>query len=64
MLRGEPGSGRKFSVFYFRQDKMIAVDAINSPQEFMIGKQIISKGLKVDKIMLADSSVSIRDLLQ
>ena len=43
---------------------MIAVDAINSPQEFMIGKQIISKGLKVDKIMLADSSVSIRDLLQ
>ena len=64
VLRGEPESGRKFSVFYFRQDKMIAVDAINSPQEFMIGKQIISKRLKVDKIMLADSSVPIRDLLQ
>jgi len=63
VLRGDPGAGRKFSAFYFKNDQVIAVDAVNSPQEFMVGKQIISKSLAVDKVMLEDTSVPIKSLL-
>ena len=63
VLRGDPTCGRKFSAFYFNNEKIIAIDAINSPQEFMIGKQIINKRLEVDKLKLGDSEVPIKKLL-
>lgn len=63
VVRGDPGNGRKFSVFYLRHDRVIAVDAVNSPQEFMIGKQIISRQLAVDRTALGDPQVPVRSLL-
>jgi len=63
VLRGEPREGRKLAAFYFNRGKLIAVDAVNSPQEFMIGKQLITRQIKVDRIALADSAVPMKSLL-
>jgi len=63
VLRGDPGTGRKFAAFYLRQGRVIAVDAVNSPQEFMFGKQLISRMLEVDRADLASPDIPMRSLL-
>lgn len=63
VLRGDPESGRKFAAFYYRGERIIAVDAVNSPQEFMIGKQLISQSRAVDKSQLRDKQVPIKSFL-
>ena len=39
-IRGYPEED-KFAVFYQKEKRLIAVEAINSPKEFMIGKKWI-----------------------
>lgn len=63
VIRGDIKGSREFAAFYFRDDKVIAVDAVNCPREFMIGKQIISKDLVIDKSRLQDTNVSMKDLI-
>lgn len=63
VLRGDPEAGRSFSVFYFQGDRLLAVDAVNRPAEFMLGKKLILGGAAVDKIALADDSTPVKDLL-
>ena len=62
-VRGNPQEGRNFSVFYFSGDRMLAVDAINRPAEFMLGKRLLTQGSQVDREKLADDSLSAKDLL-
>lgn len=52
---------RRFSVFYFSGDRLIAVDAVNSPPEFMISKKVLLTGGKVSKMLIADTNVSLKD---
>jgi len=49
-----------FANFYFMDDAVIAADAINSPREFMLAKQLIGK--TVDKSALADPNVDLKTL--
>jgi 3-phenylpropionate/trans-cinnamate dioxygenase ferredoxin reductase subunit len=51
-----------FAVFYLRAGAVVAVDAVNSPREFMICKQLI--GRQVDPEMLADPQTDLKALLQ
>ena len=59
VTRGEAGS-EHFANFYFKDDAVIAADAINSPREFMLAKQLIGK--TVDKSLLADPNVDLKTL--
>ena len=61
VVRGEIAKGQ-FSVFYFDQDRLLAVDAINSPAEFMQSKKLIQKQCKLDKQQLADPDVDFKAL--
>jgi len=63
VLRGDPETGRNFSVFYFLGDRLLAVDAINRPGEFMMGKKLILAETAVDKTRLADENIPVKDLL-
>ncbi len=63
ITRGDRDQGRSFAAFYLKSGKVIAVDAVNKPPEFMIGKKLISEGRPVDKVRLADVAVPMRDLL-
>ncbi len=67
VLRGTPDKGRSFAAFYFRGETLIAVDAVNRPQEYMIGKRLIPlalKGKTIDKTALADEDIPLKDLLK
>jgi 3-phenylpropionate/trans-cinnamate dioxygenase ferredoxin reductase subunit len=61
LVRGDPASA-KFAVFHLQGDKVQSVESINSPPEFMMGKQLILSRRSVDKVKLADPSVSMKEV--
>jgi 3-phenylpropionate/trans-cinnamate dioxygenase ferredoxin reductase subunit len=61
LLRGDPATA-KFAVFHLKGDQLQAVEAINAPPEFMMGKQLILSRHPVDKLRLADPSIPIKDV--
>lgn len=61
VLRGDK-SINEFAVFYLAGDKVVAVDAVNSPREFMVCKQLYGKA--VDAAALADPAVDLKTLLK
>jgi len=54
VIRGEQ-SDKKFSCFYLKDGILIAVDAINSPRDFMRSKSLIADKAAIDPEKLADS---------
>jgi 3-phenylpropionate/trans-cinnamate dioxygenase ferredoxin reductase subunit len=61
VLRGDPAS-RSFSCLYIKEGMLIAVDAINSPRDFMQSKALIAKHAVCDPEKLADTGVALKDL--
>jgi 3-phenylpropionate/trans-cinnamate dioxygenase ferredoxin reductase subunit len=61
IVRGDPASG-KFAVFHLKGDQLQAVEAINSPPEFMMGKNLILSRKPVNAAKLADTSVSMKEV--
>ncbi|MFO0438156.1 MAG: NAD(P)/FAD-dependent oxidoreductase [Phenylobacterium sp.] len=61
LVRGDPAAGR-FAIFHLQGDKVQAVEAINSPPEFMMGRQLIGSRRPVDKQRLADPSISMKEV--
>ena len=60
--RGDPASGG-FAVFYQKGGALIAVEAINSPREFMMGRKLIGQRAVIDPARLADTSVAMSDMV-
>lgn len=61
ILRGE-AKARKFAAFYLKAGTLIAVDAVNSPPEFLASKKLIIAGAKPDPARLADTSIAMKDI--
>jgi len=61
VVRGDPGQ-RSFAVFYLRDGVLAAVDAVNSPLEFMLSKKLIANGVRLDPDILMDAGVAFKDL--
>ncbi|MEM9495885.1 MAG: FAD-dependent oxidoreductase [Pseudomonadota bacterium] len=61
VVRGDMNA-RKFAAFYFREKKLIAVDAVNSPPEFLISKKLIAAGASPDPARIKDAGVSMKDI--
>lgn len=59
VVRGDLGAG-SFAVFHLAGDRIVCVEAVNAPPEFMAGKQLIAKGTPVDLDKLADIAVSMK----
>ena len=53
LVRGSM-EARKFAAFYLKGNVILAVDAINSPQEYMASRQLIANRTPVDLQKLAD----------
>jgi 3-phenylpropionate/trans-cinnamate dioxygenase ferredoxin reductase subunit len=60
VLRGDKATDQ-FAVFYLKDGCVVAVDAVNSPKEFMVCKQLYGK--QVDPTSLSDTSVELKTLL-
>ena len=60
VLRGDMASNQ-FAIFYLKAGTVVAADAVNSPKEFMICKQLIGKGVNPDD--LKNTDFDLRGLL-
>ncbi len=59
-VRGDKDADQ-FAVFYLNSGRVVAVDAVNSPREFMVCKQLYGK--PADPAALADPEVELKSLL-
>ena len=63
LVRGDPAEGR-FAVFHLCGDRIVCVEAVSAPPEFMAGKQLIQKRTPVDVARLVDPAVSMKAVAQ
>lgn len=61
IIRGDPAR-RSFSCLYLADGRLIAVDAINRPKDFMQSKKLIADHTVIDRALLADSDLELKDL--
>lgn len=61
ILRGSM-SDRSFAAFYLSNNRIIACDAVNRSQEFMIAKRLVASRTVIDPQQLADDSVLLKTL--
>jgi 3-phenylpropionate/trans-cinnamate dioxygenase ferredoxin reductase subunit len=61
VVRGQPDSGH-FAIYYLREGELIAVDAVNSPKDFMNGRRWIMERRRPDLEKLADPAVDLKTL--
>jgi len=61
VVRGEPAGGH-FAIYYLSQGELIAVDAVNSPKDFMSGRRWIAERRRPDAAKLADPGVDLKSL--
>ena len=61
VIRGNPAE-RSFSCLYLAEGRLIAVDAINAPRDFVQAKQLIADAAILDADRLADTGIGLQDL--
>lgn len=61
VLRGDVAAAR-FAVFHLKDRRILAIEAVNAPAEFMGGKLLIGRGAEVDPDRLADSAISMKEV--
>ncbi|WP_428151998.1 NAD(P)/FAD-dependent oxidoreductase [Brevundimonas sp.] len=61
VVRGDPAAA-SFAVFHLSGDRVQAVEAINAPPEFMMGRKLIGERRAVDVARLADKAVSMKEV--
>ena len=61
IVRGDPAAA-KFAVFHLKGDVLQAVEAVNAPPEFMMGKQLIANRKPISRERLADPSISMKEV--
>jgi 3-phenylpropionate/trans-cinnamate dioxygenase ferredoxin reductase subunit len=61
IVRGDPDS-RSFSCLYLHGGQLIAVDAVNSPKDFMQSKALIAAHAVIDPELLADTDLELKNM--
>lgn len=59
VVRGDP-TAPGFAVFHLKGERLLCVEAVNAPAEFMGGRLLIGKATPVDAGKLADPAVSMK----
>lgn len=60
VMRGDQ-SANKFAIYHLRKGHLVAVDAVNSPKDFMFCKRYYGNSL--DARLPGDSSVDLKSLM-
>jgi len=58
VIRGDPRD-RKFAAYYLRDGRLIAVDAINSPKDFLLGKRLVTVGATLAPALIEDTTADL-----
>ena len=62
VISRQDGDGRSF--WYLAGDTLLAVDAMNDPRAYMVGKRLIEAGRSPDPAALADPATELKALLK
>jgi len=62
VVRGDI-AGEAFSVLYYRDGTLLAVDAVNTPGDYMAVRKALSQGATISPEAAADSAVALRELI-
>tara|TARA_R110002020_G_scaffold412075_2_gene621660 strand:+ start:6856 stop:8076 length:1221 start_codon:yes stop_codon:yes gene_type:complete len=60
IIRGDIENSRGFAAFYFKGDQLLAVDAVNSPREFMLARMVLGQGKTLDKKAIRDETADLK----
>jgi 3-phenylpropionate/trans-cinnamate dioxygenase ferredoxin reductase subunit len=58
------GDGATASFWYYEDERLLAVDAMNDPRAYMMGKRLIEAGKTADPRIVADTDADLKPLLQ
>jgi 3-phenylpropionate/trans-cinnamate dioxygenase ferredoxin reductase subunit len=61
VTRGNPDA-QKFSVYYFKESRLIAVDSINRPADHIVARRLLASRASVTPQQAADESVNLKTL--
>jgi 3-phenylpropionate/trans-cinnamate dioxygenase ferredoxin reductase component len=56
--------GEAVSFWYYKGDQLLAVDAMNDPRAYMVGKRLIENSKSPSKSAVSDLAVVLKDLLK
>ncbi len=59
-IKREEADGKSFSVWYFKDGELLAVDAINNAKAYVFGTKFIKDGIAVDKSKLANPDIPMK----
>ena len=62
VVRGDI-EGEAFSVLYYREGGLLAVDAVNTPGDYMAVRKALTQGATISAEAAADSAVALKDLI-
>ena len=57
-------AGAAVSVWYYAGERLLAVDAMNDPRAYMVGKRLIEAGRTADPAQVADPETDLKALLR
>ncbi|SLN14531.1 Ferredoxin--NAD(P)(+) reductase fdr [Falsiruegeria litorea R37] len=58
------GEGLTTSFWYYKGDQLLAVDAMNDPRAYMVGKRLIDGGKTADPAVVGDPEADLKPLLK
>ena len=58
------GEGLTNSFWYYKGDQLLAVDAMNDPRAYMVGKRLIDAGKTADPAVVGDPDADLKPLLK
>ncbi|MFD3488359.1 NAD(P)/FAD-dependent oxidoreductase [Streptomyces sp. NPDC058665] len=62
VVRGEPDS-EQFSVLYYREGELIAVDAVNNPADYMTVRKVLGEGATIPSGSAGDFGTPLKSLV-
>ena len=54
---------KAFSLFYYRDGRLIAVDSVNRPGEHLLARKLLDAGVSPDPALAADPASDLRSLI-
>ncbi|MBZ9708599.1 FAD-dependent oxidoreductase [Mesorhizobium sp. ESP7-2] len=60
VVRQGQGAGR--SHWYFRENRLVAVDGLNAPRDYLVGKRLLAAAVSPDPAQLLDPAVALETL--
>lgn len=63
VLREEAGKENCFSIWYFKEDRLLAVDAVNNAKAYVVGMKLLKERRAIDRSKLTDNTIPLKPAL-